>query len=213
MIINPQKVVCHERYIIKATTVSTITESPITATATTYTTTLTVTNTITSNSVVVPSDVSTTLSYSTTSTITETSFGPGETSTVTSTTTVVGAITTASFHAACATNNIAGLSLSSDFGSLEGKYIYYLTFSQIPGATLTVGNTASAYDCCVNCMESSTCAMTYYSHISSSVAYCYLIHTNTCAFSANYATAAVQDGATTMQVSNGNCGFVKGTIL
>jgi hypothetical protein len=204
----PRKVVCHEQNIIKATTVSTITESPITATATADTSTVTVTNTITSSSVVLPSDVSTTLSYSTTSTITETTVAAGETDTVTSTTTVVGATTATSFYAACATNNIAGLPLSSDFGSAAGKYIYLLAFSHITGQTLRVGNTASAYDCCVSCIESPTCAMSYYNQVSSSVKYCYLMSTTVCSPSTNYATVLLQDAATTMQVSNGNCGHI-----
>ncbi|KAJ5861401.1 uncharacterized protein N7529_008711 [Penicillium soppii] len=203
----PQKVVCHERNIIKATTISTITENPITTTAPASTTTVTVTNTITSNSIVLPSDVSTTLSYSTTSTITETSVAAIETTTVTSTATVLGAVTTTSAYAACATNNIAGAPLSSDFGSLAGKYVYSLTFSNIPGYSLSVGNTASAYDCCASCQASSKCAMSYFVHIASGVNYCYLASTTVCA-SSTYGKLTLTDSVTAVQVSNGNCGRI-----
>lgn len=207
----PQAVVCHEKNIIKTTTISTVTGSPTTITAATPTTTVTVTNTITTSSVILPSDVSTTLSFSTTSTITETTFAAGETSTVTSTSTVLGGTTTTSFYAACATNNIAGAPLSSEFGSAAGKYIYSLTFTHVPGQQMTVGNTNSAYDCCASCMASSTCAMSYYYSASSSVKYCYLIATNTCSVASTFGTASLQSGMTGVQISNGNCGHVIGT--
>ncbi|KAJ5467729.1 hypothetical protein N7475_005481 [Penicillium sp. IBT 31633x] len=206
----PQEVVCHEKKIIKTTTVSTVSGSPITITAATPISTTTETTTITSSSVVLPSDVSTTLSFSTTSTLTETTYAPGETSTVTSTTTVLAGTATTSFYAACATNNIAGSPLSSDFGMAEGKYIYILEFSNIPGNQLTVGNTNSAYDCCVSCMESPTCAISYYNPFSSSVKYCYLLGTTSCSSSSTYGTAWLHSAASNMQVSNGNCGHVRG---
>jgi hypothetical protein len=211
----PQKVVCHERNIIKTTTVSTVTGSPITTTAIADTTTVTVTNTITSNSIVLPSDVSTTLSYSTTSTITETTVAPGETDTVTSTTSVVGATTTTSFYAACATNNLAGDPLSSDFGSLAGKYVYSLEFSNIPGYSLSVGNTATGYDCCASCIESSNCAMSYFAEVSSTVRYCYLAHTSVCSNTATYGRLGLTDSVNSgvvVQVSNGNCGYIKQSV-
>ena len=206
----PKEVKCREKVIIKTTTVSTLTEAPFTTIAPTPSTTVTVTSTVTSDSVVVPSDVSTTLSYSTTSTITETSYAAGETSTVTSTTTAVVALATASYYDACAANNIAGSPLSSDFGSMAGQYIYLISFTNVPGESLTVGNTASAYDCCVSCIESSNCAMSYYNAISSSVQYCYLIHTTTCSATSTYASAYVYSSSTTIELSNGNCGYVKG---
>lgn len=206
----PKEVKCREKVIIKTTTVSTLTEPPFTTIAPTPSTTVTVTSTITSDSVVVPSDVSTTLSYSTTSTITETSYAAGETSTVTSTTTAVAALATASYYDACAANNIASSPLSSDFGSMAGEYINVLSFTNIPGESLTVGNTNSAYDCCVSCIESPNCAMSYYNAVSSSVQYCYLIHTTTCSATSTYASAFVYGSSTNIELSNGNCGYVKG---
>lgn len=206
----PQAVVCHEKNVIKTTTVSTVTGLPITVIVATPITTVTVTATITSSSVVLPSDVSTTLSFSTTSTVTETTVAPGETSTVTSTSTVQAGTTTTSFYAACATNNIAGSPLSSDFGSAAGKYIYALEFSKVAGAQLTVGNTASAYECCASCMGSSTCAMSYY-YSSGSIKYCYLMGTTSCSFTSNYGTAYLQGSESGAQVSNGNCGHVIGS--
>ncbi|KGO69385.1 hypothetical protein PITC_065210 [Penicillium italicum] len=207
----PQSVVCHEKNIIKTTTTSTVTGSPITVTVATPITTVTTTNTITSSSVVLPSEVSTTLSFSTTSTITETTVAPGETSTVTSTTTVLAGTTTTSFYAACATNNIAQGPLSSDYGSAAGKYVYSLEFTHILGQKLTVGNTNSAYDCCVSCIASSTCAMTYY-FADSSVKYCYIASTNTCSSATNYGKAVLLSAVNTAQISNGNCGHVIGSF-
>ncbi|KAJ5948567.1 hypothetical protein N7454_001874 [Penicillium verhagenii] len=206
-----EEVICHEKIILKTTTTSTVTANPITTTAITPSTTVTATISITSSSVVVPSDVSTTLSFSTTSTITETSTASAVTDTVTSTLTVISAIETASTYAACAANNIAGLPLSSDYGSLADEYIYLVSFSGISGQILTVGNSASAYDCCVGCQEKSTCAMSYYYRYSSSVAYCYLLDTALCTAgsNSNYATAYLTSTAHTIQVSNGNCGRVK----
>ncbi|KAJ5514070.1 hypothetical protein N7463_003622 [Penicillium fimorum] len=205
----PQAVVCHEKKIIKTTTVSTVTGSPITYTAATPTTTVTITTIITSSSVVVPSDVSTTLSFSATSTITETTFAPGETSTSTSTSTVLAGTTTTSFYAACATNNIAGSPLSSDYGPFAGKYIYALLVSNVAGQNIGVGYTDSAYDCCVSCIADPTCAFSYYFAPSS---YCYMTTSSTCSAASNYGTAYIQDGSSDVQISNGYCGHVKGTI-
>ncbi|KAJ5163637.1 uncharacterized protein N7500_005467 [Penicillium coprophilum] len=208
----PQAVVCHEKNIIKTTTVSTVTGSPITSTAATPTTTVTVTTTITTSSVIVPSDVSTTLSFSTTSTITETTFAAGETITATTTNTVLAGTTTTSFYAACATNNVAGSPLSSDFGPYAGKQIYALEMSHIPGQNMAVGNTNSGYDCCASCIADAHCAISYY-YAGSGVKYCYLITGSTCSPGSNYGTAYIQDGsATGVQISNGNCGYVKGTL-
>ncbi|CAI7599118.1 unnamed protein product [Penicillium bialowiezense] len=207
-----QEVVCYEKNVITMTTTSTVTGSPVTITAATPITTVTVTDTITSRSVVVPTDVSTTLSYSTTKTLTETVEVLASTTTLTSTTTVVGAVATATSYAACAANNIAGNPLSADFGSVEGKYMYYVTFANIAGEKLTVGNTASVYDCCVSCQESATCAMSYYWH-SSAVTYCYLISTSQCSATDTYATVALHDAASNIQMSNGNCGHVVSEVL
>ncbi|CAG7920052.1 unnamed protein product [Penicillium olsonii] len=197
----PQEVVCHEKNVIKTTTTSTVTGSPVTDTAATPTTTVTVTNTVTSSSVVLPSDVSTTLSYSTASTITETLSLSPSTSTVTSTSTAIGAMATAVFYDACASNNIAGSPLSADFGSLQGKYIYSLMFSHVPGQLFKVGNSASAYDCCVSCQGSATCAMSYFYP-----GFCYVVTTTQCSSSTYGTISFSSEGAA--QVSNGNCGIV-----
>ncbi|KAJ5384474.1 hypothetical protein N7517_002385 [Penicillium concentricum] len=205
----PQAVVCHEKKIIKTTTVSTIIGSPVTSTAATPTTRVTIINTITSSSVIVPSDVSTTLSFSATSTITETTSTPAETTTVTSTTTVLAGTTTTSFYAACATNNIAGSPLSSDYGPFAGKYIYALEVSHVPGQNLGVGNTDSAYHCCVTCITDPTCAFSYYY---GPLSYCYVTTGSTCSAGSNYGTAYVHDDPSDVQISNGYCGHVKGTL-
>ncbi|KAJ6155677.1 hypothetical protein N7470_006243 [Penicillium chermesinum] len=117
----PKAVECHEKLIIKPTTTSVITATPFTATATTSTTTVTVTSTVTTSSIVLPSDVSTTLSFSTTSTITETTSVPGETSAATITATVLGTVSATSVYAACATPNIASAPLGAEFGSNAGR--------------------------------------------------------------------------------------------
>ncbi|KAJ5947160.1 hypothetical protein N7466_000175 [Penicillium verhagenii] len=206
-----EEVICHEKIILKTTTTSTVTATPITTTAVAPSTTVTATISITSSSVVVPSDVSTTLSFSTTSTITETSTASAVTDTVTSTLTVISAIETASTYAACAANNVAGVPLSSEFGSLAGEYFYLINFSGISGESLTVGSSASAYDCCVSCQEKSNCAISYYNQLTSSIAYCYLVDTTVCTAgsNSNYATAYMRTTADTIQMSNGNCGRIK----
>ncbi|PYH42497.1 uncharacterized protein BP01DRAFT_417933 [Aspergillus saccharolyticus JOP 1030-1] len=205
----PQAVECHEKIVVKSTSVATVTAVPITTTLAGSTTTATVTSTIFSSSVVVPSDVSTTLSFSTTSTITETATAPAVTATTTTTNTV-SVTTSTTFQGACATNNVASLPLSSDYGNFVGQYIYLISFTNVPGESISVGNTASAYDCCVSCQESSTCAMSYFNQLSSSLAYCYLIHTTTCSSATTYATARIHGSAATIQMSNGPCGRVVG---
>ncbi|KAJ5915873.1 hypothetical protein N7454_010780 [Penicillium verhagenii] len=203
-----QEVICHEKIIIKTTTISTVTEAPASATAATPSTTVTETNTITTSSVVVPDDVSTTLSYSTTSTITETSTAPAVTDTVTSTATVVAAITTTSAYAACATNNVAGSPLSSEFGLMEGDYITYLSWGTVPGyGTSVLTSVASGEACCISCMELDDCAFSFYSP---SYKYCYRITTTTCSASTVYGTGGVSASSSiSYEVSNGPCGFVK----
>ncbi|KAJ5930350.1 hypothetical protein N7466_005843 [Penicillium verhagenii] len=205
----PQEVICEEKVILKTTTTSTVTTAPATTTAVTPSTTVIVTNTITSTSVLVLADISTTLSYSTTSTITVTTLAPVVTDTVTATT-VVTAVTTTSQYAACATNNIAGFPLSSDFGSFAGLYIYDINFASISGFTLIVGNSDSAYDCCVSCQEYSNCAMSFYQVVSSTVNYCYLAQSTVCSATSNYATAYLSETANTYEISNGNCGHYNG---
>ncbi|KAL4899111.1 hypothetical protein BDW74DRAFT_184113 [Aspergillus multicolor] len=204
-----QAVECHEKIILRTTSIETITAAPITRTAAASTTTTTVTSTITTSTIVVPTPISTTLSYSTTSTIIQTATAPAETTTTTTTNTVEIATST-SLHAACATNNVAPLPFTSEYGKFEGQYTYVLSFTHIPGYSLTVGNTASAYDCCVSCQESDTCAMTYYNHISDAVKYCYLIHSSTCASEMSYAKATTHSARQTVQMSNGRCGRIYG---
>jgi hypothetical protein len=120
-------------------------------------------------------------------------------------------VTTTAEYAACATNNIAGSPLSSDFGSFAGAYISSLTFSHVPGESLSVGNTDSPYDCCVSCIETSNCAMSYY-WSSGSVRYCYKVATNVCSTSSTYGTANLQSSYSGTQLSNGNCGIIKGSF-
>ncbi|KAJ5752261.1 hypothetical protein N7520_009178 [Penicillium odoratum] len=202
----PQEVVCREKVILKTTTTSIVTETPLTTTAVAPSTTVTATSTIISSSVVIPSDVSTTLSYSITSTITETSTAPAVTDTVTATTTVTAVTTTSSF-AACATNNIAGAPLSSDFGDLEGEYIYSLDMGAITDYTLSTARIDTPYDCCVNCQESSTCVYSYFSVYG----YCTLVESTTCSVSSEigYAYLATTADSGVFQASNGNCGQVR----
>ncbi|KAJ5684633.1 uncharacterized protein N7477_000978 [Penicillium maclennaniae] len=207
----PQKVECYEKVVLKTTSISTVTESPSTTTAATPSTTVTETSTITSNSVVVPSDVSTTLSYSTTSTITETTLVAGETTTVTSTTTAVVSTATASFYEACAANNIATSPLTSDYGSYAGKYINVVQFTRISGEGMSVGSTDTAYDCCVSCIQTSDCALSYFMAVSGGSNYCYVITTTTCSATSNYATVYTYGNPTTINLANGNCGHYVGT--
>lgn len=206
----PLEVECHEKIIFKTTTTSTITAVPITTTTATPTTTATETSTISTTLVVVPSDVSTTLSYSTTSTLTETTYVPRETTTVTSTVTAVAAVATATFLESCAANNLAGAPLSSEFGSTAGQYINEISFGGIPGRSISAGASDSAYDCCVGCIETSDCAFSWFDG-GSSPGYCYLILTSTCSTTSTYGVAGLASYSTTWQLSNGNCGRVEGT--
>lgn len=206
-----QEVVCHEKVILKTTTISTVTEAPAITTAAAASTTVTETSTITTSSVVVPDDVSTTLSYDTTSTITETSTADAVTDTVTSTTTVTAAISTTSAYAACATNNIAGAPLSSDYGALAGEYLYSFNWGSIAGYTSSVAVSTSAEACCVSCQENSACAFTFYYEPTTSAKYCYMIKTTTCSGSSNYGYGSVSSTELSynFQASNGNCGQVR----
>ncbi|KAJ5895497.1 hypothetical protein N7495_007188 [Penicillium taxi] len=200
----PKEVVCEVKYIIKTTTVSTVTEAPATATAVAPSTTVTLTSTVTSNTVLIPSDVSITSSFSTTSYVTVVSDLPVVTDTVTSTTSQVVAISTTSAYAACATNNIASAPLGSEFGIYAGQYIFQIVFSHLPDDSISVGDSTSETACCESCQESSTCALSYY-HATSTSKWCYLMNVKTCAFSSDYATAYVEDNTNGFSVSNGNC--------
>jgi Predicted solute binding protein len=191
----PKEVICHEKIVIKTTTVSTVAGSPVTTTAAMSTKSATVTNTITTSSVILLSDVSSTLSYSTISTITETSSAPAETSTITATTTVTGAIATATTYRACAANNMATDPLSSDYGSFTGEYLWSIGLSTIPGFKTVVGDTASAYDCCVSFQKNLSCAVSFYEVISASTKYCYSITMTTCLPSSVYARVTINSAA------------------
>ncbi|KAJ5223492.1 hypothetical protein N7468_008034 [Penicillium chermesinum] len=205
----PKAVECHEKLIIKPTTTSVITATPFTATATTSTTTVTVTSTVTTSSIVLPSDVSTTLSFSTTSTITETTSVPGETSAATITATVLGTVSATSVYAACATPNIASAPLGAEFGSNAGQRISQMVLSNIPGQQLRVGNSASAYDCCASCMADAACAMGWTSEEGTSSKYCYFMETRLCSQSETFAHAYLSSTSPVgFQAFNGNCGKV-----
>ncbi|OJJ42515.1 hypothetical protein ASPZODRAFT_137154 [Penicilliopsis zonata CBS 506.65] len=194
---------CVAKVTVHTTTTSTITATPATSTAATPTATATDTATITSTSTVVPGDVSTTLSYGTTSTLTETSTAATPITTLIVTSTITTGVTTTSFYAACATNNIAGAPLSSDFGSLAGLYIYQVQYSGIEDASIKVTSGSTAYDCCVTCIENSLCALSLFDD-----GYCFNIDTTTayCSESADYAKILLTTSAEDYAVSNGNCG-------
>ncbi|KAJ5863961.1 uncharacterized protein N7529_005877 [Penicillium soppii] len=204
----PKSVKCTHEIIVEVIIIEVITGSPVTKILPAKTTTTTVASTVTSTSTIVPADVSTTLTESTTSTITSVSTAPAVTTVVTSTNTVTVSTSTSAF-AACATNNIGGTPLGSDFGSLVGEYIWEVEFSSLPGATIKSGNTASAYDCCVSCIADTTCALSIWDIDSSSNKYCTLFDTTTCSASESYVTAYVGSTLSVMEVSNGNCGHAK----
>lgn len=196
---------CVATVVVRTTTTSTLTESPATLTAAEPTSTTITTSTVTSSSTVLPSDASTTLSYSTLLTVTETSTAPAVTSTVTSSTTVISGVTTTSFYAACATNNIASSPLSSDFGSLAGKTIFAIELTNIPGSTVSTVSKTSQYDCCVACQQNAQCAFSY---MFTGLQFCYMMTTTSCS-SETYGYVDVHsstDGAIT--VSNGPCGHL-----
>ncbi|OJJ42963.1 hypothetical protein ASPZODRAFT_136833 [Penicilliopsis zonata CBS 506.65] len=191
---------CVAKVTLHTTSTSTVTATPATATAATPTTTTTDTATITSTSTVVP-DVSTTLSYSTTSTLTETSTADPETSTLTVTATST-TVSTTSYYAACATNNIAGLPFSSDFGALAGEYINTIDYQGITGEEFKVASGATAYDCCAACQENSICIFSMFEDN-----YCYSIETSDCSAS-NYVYVTVGAGDYGVTLSNGLCGEI-----
>ncbi|KAJ5138170.1 uncharacterized protein N7443_009548 [Penicillium atrosanguineum] len=205
----PLEVECHEKIIFKTTSTSTVTGVPITTTVATPITTATEISTISTTSFVVPGDLSTTLSYSTTSTLTMTTYVPGETTTVTSTTTALAAVATATVVDSCAANNIAGAPVSSEFGSFAGQYINEINFITVPGYKVTTASSDSAYDCCVSCIETSGCAFSWFVD-ESSQSYCYLVMTTTCSTTSTYGTAGFNSNPNNWQLSNGNCGYVKG---
>jgi hypothetical protein len=104
---------------------------------------------LTSTSTVVPPDVSTTLSFSTTIPVTVTSTFQASTTTTTTTTLTVTS-TTITGYDACATNNLLGPSYNGDI--IDNEY------SSANGYALLSATTA--YDCCVACITSDTCAGT-----------------------------------------------------
>ncbi|CAL5872143.1 uncharacterized protein PFLUO_LOCUS6401 [Penicillium psychrofluorescens] len=163
------------------------------------------TSVITATSTIIPSEIPTTLIYTTTSTISSTTTLLPSTVTLKPTNTVTASSTT-SLYAACATPNIAGTPLSSDFGSLAGGHISQIwwTPAQMPGGTWLKIDASSAYDCCVSCIQDASCAFSTFG-----AGYCYLVESTTCSES-NYANALVVQGDSDglMQVSNGNCGVV-----
>ncbi|KAJ5619403.1 hypothetical protein N7510_003387 [Penicillium lagena] len=202
---HPQAVKCIEETVIETTIIEIVVGKPITKTVPASRITTRTTSVITATSTIIPSAISSTFIYTTTSTLSPTTTLQPSTITLTPTNTVT-ASSTASFYAACATPNIAGSPLSSDFGSAAGEYITQVlwTPAQIPGSTLLTGDASSAYDCCVSCIQDDSCAFSTFG-----VGYCYLVNSRKCSGS-NYANALVVQGESggPIQVSNGNCGVV-----
>lgn len=128
--------------IVQATSTSTITAPPFTATV--YTTSY-----ITTTTTYIPPDVEITtifvdeIAVSTTTTLTQT-----YSSTIVDVVTV--AAPSATYYAACATNNLVGTVSGATFnalqvsGTVQPRYFYSYE--------------ASAYDCCVVCMQTNNCA-------------------------------------------------------
>jgi hypothetical protein len=119
---HPQSVTCIKEVIVEIIIIETFIGAPITKTVRAPRVTTHITSAVTTTSTIIPVDVSTTVSETVTCTITSATTLRPTTQTVTTTATVIESNTT-SACAACATDNLAGSPLSSDFGDLAGLYI------------------------------------------------------------------------------------------
>ncbi|KAJ5808016.1 hypothetical protein N7474_009285 [Penicillium riverlandense] len=174
--------------------------SPITKTVCAPRVTTHTTSTVTTTSTFVPADVWTTVSATVTSTITSATTLPPTTRTFTTTNAVTESSTT-SFFAACATNNIAGALLSSDFGDVAGQYISNYNLAGLPGADAYWTDAITPYDCCTACIQDESCGLS----ILNSQGSCYKIDGSTCSqpncVDAFFGTTATYH----LTISNGNC--------
>ncbi|KAF7712856.1 Uncharacterized protein PECH_001991 [Penicillium ucsense] len=203
----PSAVKCIAKLTVTPTTTSTVTAVPLTNTASTPVVTTTLTSTLTSTSVVIPEEVSVTLSYSTTLQQTLTTSGIPTYTVVTATTTQTASVSATPVYNACLSNNIGGGSpLGPEYGPIAGKVVDALYFTSLPGAHLNTVATSSAYDCCVQCQGTPNCAGSFYIRND-----CYLVTTTVCSTS-SHIHAHANNGAGGFDISNGPCAtYVLGT--
>ncbi|KAK3677151.1 hypothetical protein LTR78_002689 [Recurvomyces mirabilis] len=142
----PVAVTCTDYIQVRYTESIILIGTTITKTAPTPTSTATITSTVTTVSTVVPSDVSTTLSFS--NTITSVVSTATISTSIVSTTTTLTATTTTDYYVACGTSNILGPRIQ-DGRYLDASYYYSGQISSVTAA--------SAYDCCVACSTTPGC--------------------------------------------------------
>ncbi|KAJ5814487.1 hypothetical protein N7474_006264 [Penicillium riverlandense] len=204
---HPQSVTCIKEIIVEIIIIEIFTATPITKTVCVPRVTTHITSAVTTTSTIVPADVSTTVSETVTCTITSATTLPLTTQTVTTTFTVTESSTT-SVLGACATNNIAGSPLSSDFGELAGQYVVNAGWGTFPGYTYTTRSGSTPYDCCVACIQDESCGLSYLVNASG---VCIMVDTTTCSQSSNHGWMSLSPtdvNFNTFQVSNGNCAVV-----
>jgi hypothetical protein len=140
----------------------------------------------------VPIDASTTLTVYTSTTITETATAIS-TTTSTLTSTSVTFAPMATYYPGCGSDNLVS---SINGVGINGAYIAE-AYSNTGFSTI-----ATAQDCCVSCLLSETCGVSYFYPAAN---YCYALNTaNTC--SPTNAVVQISTGSQEYVVSNGYCG-------
>lgn len=187
----------------RTTSYKTVTKKTVTrwktsvVTARRQTSTKSRTNTITTTISVLPSPAKATATFSTTSTVAETTTSTAivAATTTTSTDVIVGPTPTA--YAACGPDNI--------LGQVNGAWvdILWLDGSVPGGGSVYLGNKASAYDCCVACLNTPDCAGAAYLS-GSCVALKPDVSCDGSAVSGNFDASTRSDPG--WRVSNGYCG-------
>ncbi|KAK4556286.1 hypothetical protein LTR86_006430 [Recurvomyces mirabilis] len=194
----PVAVTCTDYFQVRYTESIILVGTTITKTAPTPTSTATITSTVTTVSTVVPSDVSTTLSFSTT--ITSIVSTATISTSIVSTTTTLTATTTTDYYAACGPSNILGPRIQ-DGRYLDASYFYSGQVSSV--------NAGSAYDCCVVCSTTPSCLFSEFSDDSGKLCLNVVDTSRTC--SASYLAGEFftrNDGSSSgaFYYSNGYCG-------
>lgn len=164
-----------ETIYLQDTITITVTGQPQTSTILPSTTAInTDTTTVTTTSDVVPPDASTTLSFTETDTSVATTAATTTAFTTISTETLT-ATSTVDYYAACASNNLLGPNYQDQVIWNEFTTLDYITIY-----------TDNAYDCCVSCITSDTCAGSFWSVTGALNGDCELFQTDSCSSQSGY---------------------------
>jgi len=194
----PTTVRCKETIVYSSTSTKTITASSTVTTAATPTNIVYASpSTISTTTTIVPPHMSVTTVYVYTAISSTTTTGTS-TTTVTSTNTNTILAPTATFYAACDTNNIIG---TAGGGQTISDYGVYYTGDD-PQVTAN-----SAYDCCVQCQTASKCTFSAY-YPSYNQCYLHGMDISVCDGSVSAATYEVNTGGTPRFYSDGACGQI-----